>query len=138
MQEKEIQNRFYVGEKATYSKTITEQDVLTFADVTGDNNPVHTNKDYAANSIFKKQIAHGGLVSALFSTVLGTKLPGEGTIYLEQDSRFVRPVYFGDTITAEVEVSEIITEKNRLVLKTTAYNQKHEPVVVGHALVMVR
>lgn len=133
-----IDNRFHVGDKATYSKTITETDVLAFAAITGDLNPVHTNKEYAAKSVFKKQIAHGGYISALFSTVLGTKLPGEGTIYMEQDSRFVRPVYFGDTITAEVEVSEVISDKNRLLLKTIAYNQNHEPVVTGHALVMVR
>ncbi len=137
MMAKKIEERFHIGDKATYSKKITEKDVLTFADVTGDDNPVHTNRDYAEKSVFKKQIAHGGLISALFSTVLGTKLPGEGTIYMEQDSRFVRPVYFGDIITAEVEVSEVIAEKKRLVLKTTAYNQNHEAVVIGHALVMV-
>ena len=72
----------------------------------------------------------------LFSTILGTTLPGEGTIYLEQNSRFVKPVYLNDTITAKVEVESIDEVKNRVLLKTTAYNQKGEPVVVGHALVM--
>ena len=135
---KTLAERFYVGEKAAYLKTITEKDVQQFAQVTGDTNPVHLDKEYAEHSAFKGQIAHGGLISGLFSTVLGTQLPGEGTIYLGQDSRFIKPVYFGDTIRAEVEISEIIEDKHRIILTTTAYNQNDEKVVVGKATVMVQ
>ena len=135
---KTLNERFHVGEKAAYLKTITEKDVQQFAQVTGDTNPVHLDKEYAEHSVFKGQIAHGGLISGLFSTVLGTQLPGEGTIYLGQDSRFIKPVYFGDTIGAEVEISEIIEEKHRIILTTTAYNQNNEKVIVGKATVMVQ
>ena len=125
-----------VGDVAFYEKTITDADVVLFANVTGDKNPVHIDEDYAKKSIFEKRICHGGLVSALFSTVLGTTLPGEGTIYLGQDSKFIKPVYLNDTIKAMVEVSEIIESKNRVILKTTAYNQNGDIVVVGKATVM--
>lgn len=125
-----------LGESASFSKTITEADVVLFAGVTGDMNPVHMNDVYAKTSMFKKRICHGGLVSALFSTVLGTNLPGVGTIYLSQESKFIKPVFLNDTITAMVEVVEIIESKNRVVLKTTATNQDGEVVVTGQALVM--
>jgi len=125
-----------LGDSAFFEKTITDADVLLFAGVSGDMNPVHINDIYAQTSMFKKRIVHGGLVSALFSTVLGTQLPGMGTIYLEQNSRFIKPVYIQDTVKAVVEVEEINTEKNRVKLKTTAYNQNGEAVVVGYATVM--
>lgn len=129
-------SQLQVGDCATYVKTITEKDVGLFAEVSGDFNPVHLDENYASQTMFKKRIAHGGLISSLFSTVLGTELPGEGTIYMEQDSRFIRPVYLYDTITAKVEVDEIDTVKGRVRLKTVALNQKGEPVVTGFALVM--
>jgi 3-hydroxybutyryl-CoA dehydratase len=125
-----------LGDSAFFQKTITDADVLLFAGVTGDMNPVHINDVYAQTSMFKKRIVHGGLVSSLFSTVLGTQLPGMGTIYLEQNSRFTKPVYLQDTIKAVVEVEEINLEKNRVKLKTTAYNQNGEAVVIGYATVM--
>lgn len=125
-----------IGDYATYVKTITEKDVGMFAEVSGDFNPVHLDESYASHTMFKTRIAHGGLISSLFSTVLGTKLPGEGTIYMEQDSRFIRPVYLDDTITATVEVDEIDEVKGRVRFKTIATNQKGEPVVSGFALVM--
>jgi len=125
-----------LGDSAFFQKTITDADVLLFAGVTGDMNPVHINDVYAQTSMFKKRIVHGGLVSSLFSTVLGTQLPGMGTIYLEQNSRFTKPVYLQDTIKAVVEVEEINLEKNKVKLKTTAYNQNGEAVVIGYATVM--
>lgn len=125
-----------LGDSAFFQKTITEADVLLFAGVTGDMNPVHINDVYAQTSMFKKRIVHGGLVSSLFSTVLGTQLPGMGTIYLEQNSKFIKPVYLQDTIKAVVEVEEINLEKNKVKLKTTAYNQNGEAVVIGYATVM--
>ncbi len=125
-----------VGDSASFQKKITDAEVKLFAQVSGDYNPVHLDEEYAAHTMFKQRIAHGGLISALFSTILGTTLPGEGTIYLEQNSRFVRPVHLNDTITAEVKVETIDKVKGRVTLKTTAFNQLGEPVVVGHALVM--
>ncbi|HKM30516.1 MAG TPA: MaoC family dehydratase [Bacilli bacterium] len=125
-----------IGDSAFYEKTITDADVISFANVTGDHNPVHIDEAYAEKSIFKHRICHGGLVSALFSTVLGTTLPGHGTIYLGQNSKFIKPVYLNDTIKATVEVVEIIESKNRVILKTTATNQNGDVVVVGEATVM--
>ncbi|WP_408956005.1 MaoC family dehydratase [Natroniella sp. ANB-PHB2] len=125
-----------IGEKASFTKTITESDVYNFAGVTGDLNPAHVNEEYAKKTVFKKRIAHGMLVSGLISTVLAIKLPGPGTIYLNQNLSFKAPVYFGDTITAEVEVIEKDEDKNRLKLKTICKNQEGKVVVDGEALVL--
>ena len=124
------------GDRAEFTKTVTAHDVLLFAGVSGDHNPVHLDETYAQSTMFKTRIAHGMLVGSLFSTVLGTQLPGEGTIYLGQDLKFLRPVYLDDVITAVVIVSEVIPEKNRVRLETSAVNQHGETVVTGSALVM--
>lgn len=125
-----------VGDRAQFTKTVTAHDVVMFAGVSGDHNPVHLDEAYAQNTIFKTRIAHGMLVGSLFSTILGTQLPGEGTIYLGQDLRFLRPVILDDVITATVTVSEIIAEKNRVRLDTVATNQRGETVITGTAIVM--
>ena len=125
-----------VGDRAEFTKTVTAHDVVLFAGVSGDHNPVHLDETYAQNTMFKTRIAHGMLVGSLFSTVLGTELPGEGTIYLGQDLKFLRPVFLDDVITATVTVSELVTEKNRVRLETVATNQRGEVVVTGSALVM--
>lgn len=127
-----------IGDQAFFQKTITDADVLLFAGVSGDNNPIHINEIAAKESIFKQRVVHGGLINSLFSTVIGTKLPGDGAIYMRQDSKFIKPVFIGDTVKAVAEIQEIIKEKNRVVIKTTAYNQRDEAVVVGTALVMPR
>ncbi len=101
-----------VGQKASFTKTVTEADVYNFAGVTGDFNPAHMNEEYAKSTAFKTRIAHGMLSAGFISAVLGTKLPGPGTIYLNQDLRFTKPVHFGDTITATITVEELIKEKN--------------------------
>lgn len=125
-----------LNDSASYTRTITDAMVILFAGVSGDDNPVHVNDTYAKNSMFKERIAHGALISSLFSKVLGTELPGEGCIYLQQSSKFVAPVKIGDTITATVTVKEIIEERNRVKLETIATNQDGVQVVVGEALVM--
>lgn len=125
-----------IGDRADFSKTITETDVYTFAGINGDFNPAHINKEYAAKTIFKERIVHGMLVSSLFSTVLGTALPGQGTIYLGQELRFLKPVYMNDTVTVVCTVIEKKTEKNRIKLETIARNQRGETVVQGTATVM--
>ena len=116
------------------SKTVTERDVTLFAEVTGDMNPAHTDEAWAKNTKFGTRIAHGVLSAGLVSAVLGMKLPGPGTIYMGQQLKFTAPVRFNDTITAEVEVVELI-ENKRLRLKTTVTNQEGKVVLEGEALV---
>ena len=124
-----------VGQKASFTKTVTEADVYNYAGVSGDFNPAHMNEEYAKNTAFKTRIAHGMLSAGFISAVLGTKLPGPGTIYLNQDLRFTKPVHFGDTITATITVEELIKEKNRAILKTVCTNQDGDVVVEGTAKV---
>lgn len=125
-----------VGDSSEYSKTITESDVYNFADIVGDYNPIHISEMAGNNSIFKKRVAQGMLVGSLISTVLGTRLPGEGCIYLEQNLKFLKPVFFGDTVTAKVEVSEIINkEKGIYRMKTCVFNQDNEMTHDGYAVV---
>ena len=123
-----------VGQSARFSKTITETDVYGFAGIIGDFNPAHVDEEYAKNTYFKERIAHGMLSASFISTVIGTMLPGPGTIYMEQNVRFMAPVKFGDTITAVAEVTEIIADKKRVRLKTTCTNQEGIIVVDGEAL----
>ena len=125
-----------VGMKDSESKTITESDVNTFAELSGDLNPIHIDREKAEQSIFGKRIAHGILVSGLISNVIGTKLPGEGTIYLEQNLKFERPVYIGDTCTAEVTIAEVLKkEKGIYKLDTYVKNQTNLTVISGYAVV---
>jgi 3-hydroxybutyryl-CoA dehydratase len=125
-----------IGDVAEYSKTITEKEVLGFAEISGDCNPVHIDKEFAEKSMFKKQIAHGILSGSLISTVLGTKLPGVNTIYMGQNFKFMAPVYFGDTLTARVEVADKKDEKHIIKLRTYVLNQDGKIVVDGEATVM--
>ncbi len=124
-----------IGDSASFTKTITESDVYTYAGITGDLNPAHINEVEAGKGIFKTRVAHGMLTAGLISAVLGMQLPGPGTIYLGQELKFTKPVYFGDTITAKVEVAEIVKEKI-LKIKTICTNQKGEIVLEGMATVM--
>ncbi len=124
------------GDRAFFSKTITESDVNMFAGVSGDFNPVHIDKEYAGKTVFKERIAHGALLNAFISTVIGMKIPGMGTIYMEQNTKFVKPVYIGDTVTAIVVVDEIINvSKGIYKLSTTVINQRNELCVDGYAVV---
>ncbi len=125
-----------IGQNASFAKTITETDVSMFAGISGDFNPVHINEEEARKSVFEKRIAHGMLSASLISTVLGMYLPGKGTIYLGQNLDFKKPVFIGDTITANAEVSEIIKpEKGIYKLKTWCVNQNDEVVIDGEAVV---
>ena len=124
-----------VGDTAKFSKTISESDVYLFAGITGDLNPAHVNEDYAKDTFFETRIAHGMLSASFISTVIGTMLPGPGSIYMRQEVSFLAPVKIGDTVTAIVEVAEIITDKKRVRLKTYCNNQNNETVVDGEALV---
>lgn len=124
-----------VGDRAEFTKTISESDVYLYAVLTSDNNPVHVNEEYAKTTFFKTRIAHGMLVGGLISTVLGSHLPGPGTIYLRQELNFLAPVHLGETITASAEVVEIMQEKNRIRLKTVCVNQNGTVVMDGEAVV---
>ena len=126
-----------LGQAAEFTKTVTETDVVLFAGITGDFNPAHVNEVEAAEGMFGGRIAHGMLSAGFISTVLAMRLPGPGTIYLSQNLRFVRPVRIGDTVTARVEVAEVIAAKKRVRLATTVANHRGEQVIEGEALVMV-
>ena len=124
-----------VGDTAKFSKTVSEADVYLFAGVTGDLNPAHVSEEFAKDTFFKTCIAHGMLSASFISTVIGTMMPGPGSVYMRQEANFLAPVKFGDTITAIVEVAEIIADKKRVRLKTYCINQEKTVVVDGEALV---
>jgi len=123
-----------VGDSAEFAKTVSESDIYLYAGITGDFNPAHINEVYAQKTFFKTRIAHGMLAGGFISAVLANQLPGPGTVYMKQELRFLAPVRIGDTITARVEVVEIIAEKNRVRLKTTCTNQDGKQVVDGEAV----
>jgi 3-hydroxybutyryl-CoA dehydratase len=125
-----------VGDSALFSKTISESDVYTYAGVVGDFNPVHVNAEAAKSGIFKARVAHGMISAGLISTVLGTELPGPGTIFLGLELKFLAPVYFNDTLTAECKVVEKREGKGILVLDATVRNQDGKDVLAGKATVM--
>lgn len=125
-----------VGDRAEMSKTVSDGDVRTFAEISGDRNPVHLDEAYAAGTFFKQRIAHGTLTGALISAVLGMLMPGPGTIYLSQSYNFKAPVYIGDTITARLEVTAYRADKRITTLKTEIYNQHDKLVLDGEAVVI--
>ena len=125
-----------VGQTASLGKTITEADILMFAAVSTDTNPVHIDAEAAKASIFKERIAHGMLSAGLISAVLGTRLPGPGTIYLGQTLRFRAPVRIGDTVTATVEITALDPARQRATLKTTC-SVAGKPVIEGEAQVQL-
>ncbi|OSQ46494.1 dehydratase [Thalassospira sp. MCCC 1A01428] len=125
-----------VGMEGSYAKTVTETDIILYAGVSGDSNPVHLNDEFAKTTMFEGRIAHGMLSAGFISTVLGTRLPGPGTIYLSQNLQFRAPVRIGDTVTATVKVREIIAAKKRIVLETTC-TVGDRVVISGEATVMV-
>lgn len=125
-----------IGEKAEFSKTISESDVYLFAGITGDMNSVHINDLEAEQSFAGKRIVHGALLSGFISGVIGMQLPGPGTIYMEQDSKYLKPVFIGDTIRTVVEIIEIINEKKGILkLDTKVFNQNNDIVADGFAVV---
>ncbi len=124
-----------VGDTGSFSKTIYEQDVFQFAGASGDFNPLHIDEAYASKTIFGQRVAHGILTAAIISTVLGSELPGLGTIFVELHIRFLKPVYFLDTVTANATVTEIINPK-RVRLLVACVNQHGEDVAVGNAVII--
>ena len=125
-----------VGMSASYAKTVTEADVVLFAGISGDTNPVHLNEEFAKETMFQGRIAHGMLSASFISTVLGTKLPGPGAIYLSQNLKFKAPVRAGDTVSATATITDIVAEKKRVVMQTTC-SVRNQIVLEGEAIVMV-
>jgi 3-hydroxybutyryl-CoA dehydratase len=124
-----------IGQSASIGKTISEADIVMYAAVSMDTNPVHLNAEVAAQTQFKERIAHGMLSAGLISAVLGTKLPGPGSIYLGQTLRFRRPVRIGDTVTATCEVTALDPERKQATLKTTC-TVGGKVVIEGEAVVL--
>ena len=127
-----------IGLSAELVRKITEQDVEHFAKLSGDNNPIHMKEMKSKDGFWEKPIVHGMFIGGLVSNVIGTQMPGEGTIYMEQNMQFVKPVFVDDKVRVVVEVSDIIKpQKGILRLNTTVYNQKEECVMEGYAVVKV-
>ena len=125
-----------VGMTDSYAKTVTDADIVMFAGVSGDTNPVHLNQIFAEATMFKGRIAHGMLSASLISTVLGTRLPGPGCIYVNQTLNFKAPVKIGDTVTARVTVTDVTPAKRRIKVATVC--TVDETVVIdGEATLMV-
>ncbi|HYG88646.1 MAG TPA: MaoC family dehydratase [Azospirillum sp.] len=125
-----------VGMTAAYAKTITDADIVLYAGISGDTNPVHLNQEYASGTMFQGRIAHGMLSASFISAVLGTKLPGPGCIYISQTLKFKAPVRSGDTVTARATITEIIPEKRRVVMRTVC-TVGETVVLEGEAMLMV-
>lgn len=128
---------YELGAKASLTKVIQSKDVEMFAEVSLDNNPIHLDEEYAKNSVFGRRIAHGIISAGLISATLANKLPGEGTVYLNQELKFNKPVFLGDTLTASVEIVEVVRpDKGIYKLKTDVVNQNGDIVTSGFATVM--
>lgn len=125
-----------VGQEASLSNTVSEADIVAFADISGDRNPVHLDADYAATTMFKERIAHGMLSAAYISAVFGMKLPGPGAIYMSQTLKFKAPVKIGDTVVTSVKVVELVPEKQRARFECVC-TVNDKPVVEGEAMLMV-
>ena len=117
-------------------RKITEKDIDNFAKLTGDNNPVHTNLDFAKKTIFKQKVAHGFLSASLISSLIATKLPGPGSIYLSQNLKFFAPVFIDDLVIVKVTVKEIDHEKKKVKLQTECFKNEKK-IISGEAIVLV-
>lgn len=126
---------FQEGDQFKWERSISAEDVRRFAEVVGDLNPIHLDAELAEKSFFKKRIVHGAFLGGLISKVLGMDFPGQGTVYLSQNSTFKRPVYVDTTVTVEVKVTQVLAEKRRLVLDTNILNENGEVCLTGTATI---
>jgi len=118
-----------------YEFRFTQDEVNGFAEVTGDKNPIHLDEEYAAKTMFKKRIIHGFLAGSVFSKVFGTMFPGEGTIYLKQEMKFVAPMYTENKYNAVFNILDVNTEKGKAKIKTTIFDDKGKETIIGEAVV---
>ncbi|MDN6318613.1 MAG: MaoC family dehydratase N-terminal domain-containing protein [Marinobacter sp.] len=128
-------NELHEGDTATFTRTLTEKELILFAAVSGDFNPVHLDSEFAANSMFKERIAHGMWSGSLISAALATVMPGPGTVYLDQSLSFKRPVKLDDTLTVNLTVLRK-DPKNRVIFQCNVTNQHNQKVVIGEAKVI--
>ena len=126
-----------IGQMAESTRVVTESDVVLFAAITGDLNPVHVDIDHASTSSFGQRIVHGMLTAGHLSALMAMQLPGPSAVYLSQSLQFVRPVHIGDAITSRVEVIELIEAKRQVRLATSCRNQRGKVVLEGEALILV-
>ncbi len=125
-----------LGQKFQLVKTFNEEEVLFFSKLSKDDNPIHFDEEYAIDSIFKQRIVQGPFVMSLIGGVLGSHLPGPGTIYLSQSTRFLKPVYIGDTILVNVEVVKVRMDKPIITLRTWVEKTDNQLVIEGEAVIM--
>ncbi len=125
-----------IGMSASYSQTITDADIKIFSGMSGDRNPVHLDEDYAAQSRYKKRIAHGMMTASYFSALFGTQIPGKGCVYVSQSLNFKRPVYIGDTVVATVEVKSVDLKKKRVYFDTIC-KVRNKIVTYGEAEIFI-
>ena len=125
-----------IGMNVSYSQTITDADIKAFSGISGDRNPVHLDEQYAEKSRYKKRIAHGLMTASYFSALFGTKIPGEGCVYVSQSLNFKRPVYIGDTVTAIITVTKIDEIKSRVYFDTVC-KVKNKIVTDGEAEIYI-
>ena len=125
-----------VGQKVKFSKTFGQKDVEKFSEISGDNNPVHLDVNYASKTIFKKRVVHGFLTASLISAAIGTKLPGPGSIYLNQSLKFLAPVFPDEKVIVELTIKNINLEKRRVIIDTTCICN-NKKVLVGEAEILV-
>ncbi|VEF48137.1 maoC family protein [Bacillus freudenreichii] len=125
---------FGVGQKAQFSRTITESDLVQFAGLSGDFNPIHVDRQYAEGTFFGERISHGLLTASFLSRLLGMQLPGPGSVYVSQTLKFTKPVYIGDTITAKAEIIEVNNNRRLVTLRTTCLNQHGSVVLDGEGI----
>lgn len=135
---KNMKNKFYVGQTVSIKKVVRGEDVEKFAELSGDFNCLHLDKEIASKSLFGDRVCHGMLIGSYISAVLGTHLPGKGTIYLGQELKFLKPVYFDEELEISVEIEEIIQEKDIIILKTVVTKEDNILVIVGKAKVMYK
>lgn len=128
-----MSTNYQIGDKASFSRHFQEEDVALFAQISHDDNPIHLDDDVAAASIFGKKVVHGIFTVSMFSKIFGTIYPGNGGIYLHQSSKFLRPVFVGDQVTAEVELVDYNPEKRIGIFSTRCYNGSGDMVVDGEA-----
>ena len=125
-----------IGKVVEYTRVFTAEEVRLFAQISLDDNPINLNEDYAANSIFQQRVAHGMFTGSMFSRIFGSIYPGEGSIYLSQDLRFMKPVFFDQPITARVELTAYDEEKRIGTFATICANEEGKPVVKGEARIL--
>lgn len=128
---------FVVGQEASISKSFSEKDVKIFSELSGDINPIHLVSDYAEKSFFKKRIVHGFLYGSLISAIIGTKMPGPGSIYLHQEMNFKKPVFLDEEVVALVRITDLKPEKSLVYLDTMCYNKNKDVVLEGKAVIKI-